>query len=115
VSTKSGQLHCNELRGYLIALVTFCSELRSISLGGGIYETLLVDPVWLRNLSVIQSDRGGLNRKLFWGSVHPLFEIALLVSVWMRLVLRVLYSPSASLRAALAFVLTHLASSVTGR
>jgi hypothetical protein len=54
----------------------------SISLGGGIYETLLVDPAWLRNLSIIQPDRGGLNRKLFWGSVHPLYELALLVSAW---------------------------------
>jgi hypothetical protein len=56
--------------------------LGSIALGGGIYETLLVDPVWRRNLSVIQPDRGGLNRKVFWGSVLPLFELALLVSAW---------------------------------
>jgi len=62
---------------------SFALILGSISLGGGIYETLLVDSVWLRNLSVIQPDRGGLNRKLFWGSVHPLFELSLLVSAWM--------------------------------
>ena len=62
---------------------SFALILGSISLGGGIYETLLVDSVWLRNLSVIQPDRGGLNRKLFWVSVHPLFELSLLVSTWM--------------------------------
>ena len=57
--------------------------LGSITLGGGIYEMLLVDPVWLSNPSVIQPARGGLNRKVFWGSVLPLFELGLLVSAWM--------------------------------
>ena len=58
--------------------------LGSITLGGGIYETLLVDPAWPRNLSLIQPKLGGLNRKVFWGLVHPLFELALLVSTWMN-------------------------------
>jgi hypothetical protein len=57
--------------------------LGSMALGGGIYETLLVDPVWPHNLSLIQPKRGGLNRKVFWGLIHPLFELALLVSAWM--------------------------------
>ena len=56
--------------------------LGAVGLGGGLYETLLVDPVWPRNPAVIQPSRGGLDRKRFWGPVHALFEIALLVSAW---------------------------------
>src|ERR1700733_10548281 len=61
----------------LIALV-----LGTIGLGGGIYETLLVDRVWPHNLAIIQPRRGGLDRKRFWIPIHSLYEIALLVSVW---------------------------------
>jgi hypothetical protein len=50
----------------------------------GKVKTLLVDPAWPRNLSLIQPKLGGLNRKVFWGLVHPLFELALLVSTWMN-------------------------------
>ena len=56
--------------------------LGAAGLGGGLYETLLVDPVWPRNPAMIQPSRGGLDRKRFWGPVHALFEIALLVSAW---------------------------------
>jgi hypothetical protein len=56
--------------------------LGAVGLGGGLYETLLVDAIWPRNPAVIQPSRGGLDRKRFWGPVHALFEIALLVSVW---------------------------------
>jgi hypothetical protein len=64
-------------------VLCFTLILGSITLGGGIYETLLVDRVWISNLSVIQPYRGGLNRKVFWGIFHPLFELGLLVSAWM--------------------------------
>ena len=59
----------------LIALV-----LGAIGLGGGIYETLLVDRVWPNHLAIIQPQRGGLDRKRFWIPIHTLYEIALLVS-----------------------------------
>jgi hypothetical protein len=49
--------------------------LGAIALGGGIYETLLVDLVWPGNPAIIQPSRGGLDRKRFWGPLHPLFEI----------------------------------------
>jgi hypothetical protein len=67
------------------AAIALCFTLivGSITLGGGIYETLLVDRVWISNLRVIQPSRGGLNRKVFWGIFHPLFELGLLVSAWM--------------------------------
>jgi hypothetical protein len=63
--------------GPLVALT-----LGAVGLGGGFYETLLVDPVWPRNPAVIQPSRGGLDRKRFWAPVHGLFEVALLVSAW---------------------------------
>ena len=61
----------------LIALV-----FGTIGLGGGIYETLLVDRVWPGNLAIIQPRRGGLDRKRFWIPIHALYEIALLVGAW---------------------------------
>jgi hypothetical protein len=61
----------------LIALV-----FGTIGLGGGIYETLLVDRVWPNNVAIIQPRRGGLDRKFFWIPIHALYEIALLVSAW---------------------------------
>jgi hypothetical protein len=54
----------------------------AIGLGGGIYETLLVDRVWPDNLAIIQTARGGLDRKLFWLPIHTLYEAALLASAW---------------------------------
>jgi hypothetical protein len=61
----------------LIALV-----FGTIGLGGGIYETLIVDRVWPGNLAIIQPQRGGLDRKRFWIPVHTVYEVALFVSVW---------------------------------
>jgi hypothetical protein len=51
--------------------------------GGGVYETLLVDRVWPDNPAVIQPERGGLDRKLFWMPAHTLYELALFISLWM--------------------------------
>jgi hypothetical protein len=82
----------------LIALV-----LGAIGLGGGIYETLLVDRVWPHNLAIIQPQRGGLDRKRFWIPVHTSYEIALLVSVW------VLWNTSTRSWSIVALVV-HLAS-----
>jgi hypothetical protein len=54
----------------------------AIGLGGGIYETLIVDRVWPVNLAIIQPKRGGLDRKLFWIPIHTLYEVTLLASAW---------------------------------
>jgi hypothetical protein len=55
----------------------------ALALGGGVYETVLVDRVWPGNPAVIQPRRGGLNRGVFWILAHPPFELALLVSLWL--------------------------------
>jgi hypothetical protein len=56
--------------------------LGAIMLGGGIYETLLVDRVWPGNPAVIQPERGGIDRKLFWMPAHTFYELALFITLW---------------------------------
>jgi hypothetical protein len=67
----------------VVAVLLFALVLGAIGIGGGIYETLIVDRVWPDNLVIIQPRRGGINRGVFWGRVHTLYEVALLVSAWM--------------------------------
>ena|SRR5579863_2848151 len=57
--------------------------LGAMALGGGIYETLLIDPVWPGNPAIIQPSRGGINRGRFWAPVHTLYELALVVVIWL--------------------------------
>jgi hypothetical protein len=66
----------------LAAFVLAAVVLGAIGLGGGIYETLLVDRVWPDNPMIVQPSRGGLNRGLFWAPIHGLYEVALLVGAW---------------------------------
>lgn len=68
---------------FIVAVPLFALVLGAIGLGGGIYETLVVDRVWPDNPALIQPGRGGINRGVFWGPVHTLYELALLVSAWM--------------------------------
>ena len=69
---------------YSLIVPLIALALGAIVLGGGIYETLLVDQVWPRNPAIIQPARGGLNRRVFWTLTHPPFELALLVSLWLN-------------------------------
>jgi hypothetical protein len=68
---------------FVVAVLLFALVLGAIGIGGGIYETLIVDRVWPDNLAIIQPRRGGIRRGVFWGPVHTLYELALLVSAWM--------------------------------
>lgn len=52
-----------------------------VSLGGGFYEFLVVDPFWPGRPDIIQPQRGGISRKRFWIPAHSAFEICLLVSL----------------------------------
>ncbi len=65
--------------------VAFASALALISLGGGLYETRVVDPVWPSRPDIVQPARGGILRKRFWIPAHIAFEcllIAALVLTW---------------------------------
>lgn len=57
--------------------------LGAIALGGGIYETLLIDRVWPDNPAIIQPSRGGINRGRFWAPANTLYELALVVATWL--------------------------------
>ena len=67
----------------LTALLLATVVLGAMGLGGGIYETALVDRVWPNNPAIIQPSRGGLNRGIFWAPVHVSYEVVLLLSAWM--------------------------------
>jgi hypothetical protein len=68
-----------------LVLVALAAALALASLGGGLYEFLVVDPSWPRRPDLIQPQRGGISRKRFWIPAHTMFELALiasLISVW---------------------------------
>jgi hypothetical protein len=52
-----------------------------MSLGGGAYEYLVVDPAWPRRPDVIQPNRGGVSRRRFWIPAHTAFELSLIASI----------------------------------
>ena len=51
-----------------------------VSLDGGLYEFLVVDPFWPRRPDLIQPDAGGISRRRFWIPAHVTFELALIAS-----------------------------------
>ena len=65
----------------LVVAIRWATALALISLGGGFYEVLVVDPVSPRRPELIQPSRGGLSRRRFWIPAHVAFELALLGSL----------------------------------
>ena len=66
----------------LIAVATLAS---CVLLGGGLYELLVIDPVWPKRPGIIQPRNGGVSRVRFWVPAHTLFEvllIAALIAAW---------------------------------
>lgn len=55
----------------------------AVSLGGGFYEYLVVDPFWPQRPGIIQPTRGGISRRRFWIPVHSVFEVLLIVALIM--------------------------------
>jgi hypothetical protein len=64
------------------ALIALATSLSLISLGGGIYEFVVVDPAWPRRPDIIQPALGGVSRRRFWIPAHICFELLLLVSLF---------------------------------
>lgn len=62
----------------LIAITTLAA---GISLGGGIYEFLVVDPFWPKRPGIIQPAHGGISRRRFWIPAHAVFEVLLIVAL----------------------------------
>jgi hypothetical protein len=68
-------------------LIVLATALALVSLGGGAYEFLVVDPFWPRRLDLIQPGRGGISRRRFWIPAHTAFELCLigsLIAAWGR-------------------------------
>jgi hypothetical protein len=64
-----------------LMLVTLAAGLALASIGGGLYEYLVVDPFWPRRPELIQPGRGGISRRRFWIPAHTIFELLLIASL----------------------------------
>jgi hypothetical protein len=64
-----------------LTLIALAAALAVISLGGGLYEFLVVDPFWPRRPDLIQPARGGVSRRRFWIPAHTSFELSLIASL----------------------------------
>ena len=66
----------------LIAAATFTA---CALFGGGLYETLVVDPFWPKRPGIVQTRNGGISRRRFWIPAHTTFEVlavAALIAAW---------------------------------
>ncbi|MCH9667916.1 MAG: hypothetical protein K0U80_08660 [Actinomycetia bacterium] len=64
-----------------LVLIAVTTLVACASLGGGLYEALVVDPFWPKRPGIIQARNGGIKRGRFWLPAHTLFEVLLLVAV----------------------------------
>ena len=62
----------------LIAITTLAA---CATLGGGLYEYVVIDPYWPKRPGIIQSRNGGVSRARFWIPAHVVFEVLLVVSL----------------------------------
>ena len=70
-----------------LVLIALTTALACATLGGGLYEYLVVDPFWPRRPGIIQPSQGGITRQRFWIPAHSTFEVLLIVSLvvaWSR-------------------------------
>jgi hypothetical protein len=51
------------------------------TVGGGLYEVLVIAPVWPRRPDLVQPERGGVSWRRFWIPAHEAFELALVVAL----------------------------------
>ena len=65
----------------MLLLISISAALSLVSIGGGFYEFLVIDPFWPRRPDLIQPQRGGVSRKRFWIPAHSAFELSLIASL----------------------------------
>lgn len=65
----------------LLTAVALATAFAVMSLGGGAYEYLVVDPFWPKRPDLIQPSRGGILRRRFWIPIHVAFELSLLAAL----------------------------------
>ncbi|KUI20347.1 hypothetical protein AU193_17675 [Mycobacterium sp. GA-1285] len=64
-----------------LILIATTALLACVVFGGGLYETVVVDPAWPKRPGIIQAHHGGLSRRRFWIPAHTAFEVLLIVSL----------------------------------
>ncbi|MBY0289118.1 MAG: hypothetical protein K2X52_18570 [Mycobacteriaceae bacterium] len=64
-----------------LALIATTTLVACVLLGGGLYETVVVDPAWPKRPGIIQAQNGGISRRRFWIPAHSLFEVLLIVAL----------------------------------
>ncbi|MBR2818339.1 MAG: hypothetical protein IKE60_26990 [Reyranella sp.] len=65
----------------MLVVVAAAAAFALASVGGGLYEFLVVDPFWPKRPDLIQPARGGISRKRFWISIHVAFELTLIAAI----------------------------------
>jgi hypothetical protein len=66
---------------FSLILIAIATLVACATLGGGLYEYLVVDPAWPKRPGIIQPRNGGVSRARFWVPVRALFELLLIVSL----------------------------------
>ncbi|WP_102145334.1 hypothetical protein [Mycobacterium hubeiense] len=64
-----------------LVLIAVTTLMACVLLGGGIYETLVVDPAWPKRPGIIQPRNGGISRRRFWIPAHTVFEVLLILTL----------------------------------
>jgi hypothetical protein len=64
-----------------LVLIPMTTLAACASLGGGLYEYLVIDPKWPKRPGIIQARNGGVSRARFWIPAHIVFEVLLIVSL----------------------------------
>lgn len=64
-----------------LLLVALTTLLACTSLGGGLYEFVVLDPVWPGRPAIVQPQHGGVSRRRFWIPAHALFEVVLIAAL----------------------------------
>lgn len=65
----------------MLILIAAATLMACVLLGGGLYETLVVDPYWPKRPGIIQARNGGISRRRFWIPAHSVFEALLIVAL----------------------------------
>jgi len=64
-----------------LVLIAITTLVACATLGGGLYEFLVVDPAWPKRPGIIQPRNGGVSRARFWVPVHTVFEVLMIVTL----------------------------------
>ena len=64
-----------------LIVTAMSAALALVSLGGGAYEYLVVDPFWPRRPDIVHPGGGGILRRRFWIPAHSAFELCLIAAL----------------------------------